>query len=360
MKKSAWLPAVIAPVVVAGAVAAPVIANASSDPIAGTHPSAADVIASIAKSSDAKYSGKLVQTSDLGLPELPTGSGGSSLEGDASDALDLLTSSHTARVYVDGTDKQRVQLTQQLAEQDLIRNGSEVWTWDSKERTATHVTLPKDGTAPEDGATTPSDVAKQAIAAITPSTTVSKPEDVRVAGHDAWQITLTPKSSDTLVGTVRLAVDQQTGLPLRATIEAKGQDDPAVQVGFTSLQYGAPAARLFDFTPPSNAKVETKDLSDAAAHAKGDAEHRRTDGAHASGTEPTFTGKGWSTIAELPKGSVDRSSLGDDATGLLNQLTKSVDGGRAVQTSLVSVYLTDDGRVLAGSVPVSALVAAAK
>ena len=104
MKKSAWLPAVVAPVVVAGAVAAPVIANAAGDPIAGTDPSAADVIASIADSSDAQYSGKLEQTSALGLPELPTGAGGSSLEGDASDVLGLLTSSHTARVYVDGPD----------------------------------------------------------------------------------------------------------------------------------------------------------------------------------------------------------------------------------------------------------------
>lgn len=356
MKKSAWLPAVIAPVVVAGAVAAPMIANAASDPIAGKSPTAAAVIASIAQSSDAQYSGKLVQTSDLGLPELPTGAGGSSLEGNASDALGLLTSSHTARVYVDGTDKQRVQLTQQLAEQDLVRNGSDVWTWDSKERTATHVILPKDATTPKSGTATPSDIAKQAIDSITPSTTVSKPKDVRVAGHDAWQITLTPKSSGTLVGSVRLAIDQQTGLPLRATIEAKGQSDPAVQVGFTSLQYGAPAARLFDFTPPSNAEVETKDLSDAPAHEKGDAQHRTAP----AGDEPTFTGKGWSTIAELPKGTVDQSTLGEDASGLLDQLTKSVDGGRAVQTSLVSVYLTDDGRVLAGAVPVSALVAAAK
>ncbi|WP_420368445.1 LolA family protein [Curtobacterium sp. L1-20] len=356
MKKSAWLPAVIAPVVVAGAVAAPMIASAANDPIAGTKPTAADVIASIAQSSDAQYSGKLVQTSDLGLPELPTGSGGSSLEGDASDALGLLTSSHTARVYVDGPDKQRVQLTQQLAEQDLVRNGSDVWTWDSKERTATHVTLPDGATTPRDGATTPAQIARQAIDAITPSTTVSKPAEVRVAGHDAWQITLTPKSSGTLVGSVRLAVDQQTGLPLRATIAATGQDDPAVQVGFTSLSYGAPAARLFDFTPPSGAKVQTKDLSDATGHAH----HHRDGGAHRTGAEPTVTGTGWSTIAELPAGSVDRSALGDDASGLLNQVTKAVDGGRAVQTSLVSVYLTDDGRVLAGAVPVSALVAAAK
>ncbi|MFJ3383743.1 MULTISPECIES: outer membrane lipoprotein carrier protein LolA [unclassified Curtobacterium] len=357
MKKSAWLPAVIAPVVVAGAIAAPALANAASTPIAGADPTAADVIASVAKSSDAQYSGKLSQTSDLGLPELPTGSGGSSLEGDASDALSLLTASHTARVYVDGATKQRVQVTEQLAEQDLVRNGSDVWTWDSKAREATHVTLPK-GTAEslQRGTTTPADIAEQAIAAIRPSTTVSKPMTTKVAGQSAWQITLTPKSSGTLVGSVQLAVDKQSGLPLRATIAAKGQSDPAFQVRFTSLSYGAPASRLFDFTPPSGATVTTKDLSDAADHAG------QAKGQHAGGHDgaPTLTGSGWSTIAELPAGTADQSGLGDDASALLDQLTKSVDGGRAIQTSLVSVYLTDDGRVIAGAVPVSSLVAAAK
>ncbi|MGN7191273.1 sigma-E factor regulatory protein RseB domain-containing protein [Curtobacterium sp. MCBA15_004] len=358
MQKSAWLPAVLAPLVVAGAVAAPVIANAAADPVAGKDPSAADVIASVAQSRDAQYSGRLSQTSDLGLPELPSGAGGSSVQGDASDVLGLLTAPHTARVYVDGPDKQRVQLTQQLAEQDVVRNGDDVWTWDSKQRTAVHVTLPAHGDAPAAGTTTPADVARRAIDAITPSTTVSKPTAVRVAGHDAWQVTLTPKSDDTLVGSVRLAVDQQTGLPLRATVLAAGSADPAFQVGFTSLDYGAPAARLFDFTPPSGAEVTTKDLSDAdhrghAAHGDGTAADRGT---------PTVTGSGWDTVVELPAGSVDRPALqGDaDASGLLDQLTKPVDGGRAVQTKLVSVYLTDDGRVFAGAVPVSTLVAAAK
>lgn len=357
MKKSAWLPAVIAPVVVAGAIAAPVIANAASDPIAGTDPSAAAVLASVAQSRDAQYSGGLAQTSDLGLPELPSAGGGSSLEGDASDALGLLTASHTARVYVDGPDKQRFQLTQQLAEQDVVRNGSDVWTWDSKERTAVHVTLPDRAAAPDAGTTTPAQLAERAIDAITPSTRVSHPTAVSVAGHDAWQITLSPKSSDTLVGAVRLAVDQQTGLPLRVTVTAAGQSDPAFQVGFTSLEYGAPAARLFDFTPPSGADVTTKDLSDAPQHTGSD--HR---GRHA-GTAPTVTGSGWDTVVELPAGSAGTAARGSgdtDASALLDQVTKRVDDGRAVQTSLVSVYLTDDGRVLAGAVPVSALVAAAK
>jgi outer membrane lipoprotein-sorting protein len=356
MKKSVWLPALIAPVVVAGAVAAPALANAAAPPVAGEHPTAAAVIASIAGSSDAQYSGKLAQTSDLGLPELPTGSGGSSLEGDASDALGLLTASHTARVYVDGATKQRVQVTEQLAERDLVRDGSTVWTWDSEERAATKVTLPSRSAAtPGSGTTTPSDVAERAVDAITPTTKVSKPVATSVAGHDAWLLTLTPKSSDTLVGTVQLAVDQQTGLPLRASVTAAGQDDPAFQVGFTSLAYGAPAARLFDFTPPSGADVTTKDLSDVdpGAHGNGSGHGVADHGA-------TVTGSGWDTVVALPAGTADQTGLGTDASGLLDQLTTAVDGGRAVQTSLVSVYLTDDGRVLAGAVPVATLVAAAK
>ena len=353
MKKSVWLPALIAPVVVAGAVAAPVIAQAASTPIAGDHPTAAAVIASIAKSSDERYSGKLSQTSDLGLPELPTGAGGSSLEGNASDALSLLTASHTARVYVDGASKQRVQVTEQLAEQDLIRNGSTVWTWDSKQRAATKTTLPSRSTH-SPGTATPTDVAEQAIDAITPTTTVSKPVATSVAGHDAWLLTLTPKSSDTLVGRVELAVDQQTGLPLRASVTAAGKDDPAFQVGFTSLDYGAPAARLFDFTPPTGADVSTKDLSDATP---GSGARHHGDG---SAERPTVSGSGWDKVVALPAGSADQAGLDSDASGLLDQLTTAVDGGRAVQTSLVSVYLTDDGRVLAGAVPVSALAAAAK
>ncbi|WIB35472.1 hypothetical protein [Curtobacterium sp. MCJR17_043] len=276
--------------------------------------------------------------------------------GDASDALGLLTAPHTARVYVDGATKQRVQVTEQLAERDVIRNGSTVWTWDSEERAATKVTLPsRSAETPGYGTTTPGDVAERAIDAITPTTEVSKPVATSVAGHDAWLLTLTPKSSDTLVGTVQLAVDQQTGLPLRASVTAAGKDDPAFQVGFTSLSYGAPAARLFAFTPPSGADVTTKDLSDAdpGTHGNGSGHGVADHGA-------TVTGSGWDTVVALPAGTADSTGLGSEASGLLDQLTTAVDGGRALQTSLVSVYLADDGRVLAGAVPVATLVAAAK
>jgi hypothetical protein len=132
-----WLPAIVAPVLIAaGVFAIPAIADAASAPPAR---SAAEVLALVAKSANAHYSGTVVQTSDLGLPELPTVGPGS----DSSDSaiLDLLSASHTARVFVDGKDRQRLQVLDRLAERDVIHNGRDLWTYDSKRNAATHLTV---------------------------------------------------------------------------------------------------------------------------------------------------------------------------------------------------------------------------
>jgi hypothetical protein len=68
------------------------------------------------------------------------------------------------------------------------------------------------------------------------------------------------------------------------------------------------------------------------------------------------TDSGWATIVSLPAGSAPASISSDP---LFAQLTQPVDGGRALRSAVVSVLVTADGRVLAGSVPVSALQAAA-
>jgi outer membrane lipoprotein-sorting protein len=368
MKKSSWLPAVIAPVVVASAIAAPVAASAAtpSTSPSGSRPTAAKVLASVAGSHALAYSGRISQTSDLGLPSLPTTSGSSGASGSAGNVLDLLTAPHEARVYVDGRSKARVQVLDQLAERDVIRNGRQVWTWDSTANKAVHVTLPSSTAAAhrtDTGSATPADIAARAIAAITPTTSVSMPTSTTVAGHAAWQLTLSPKSSGTLVDDVVIAVDKSTGLPLSAAIDARGQSTPAVTVRFTTLSYSAPKASLFDFTPPSGAKVTTKDLS----HARHGSSALKHPGAVAPGTvqsttapKPTVQGTGWTSVATLPAGTFPASKLGTDGSQLFGELTKPVAGGRALQTSLVSVLITDDGRVLVGAVPVSALEAAAE
>ena len=61
----------------------------------------------------------------------------------------------------------------------------------------------------------------------------------------------------------------------------------------------------------------------------------------------------------LPAGE-DAEALAElTASPLYTQVTDAVDGGRTLSTTLVSVLITDDGRVFAGSVPVERLLAAA-
>jgi hypothetical protein len=54
------------------------------------------------------------------------------------------------------------------------------------------------------------------------------------------------------------------------------------------------------------------------------------------------------------------TQLDPDELGMLQRVTTPVDGGRVLQTSLVSVLITDDGRILAGAVTPSRLVEAAE
>jgi outer membrane lipoprotein-sorting protein len=375
-----WLPAVIAPVLIAaGAIAIPAVANAASTPPSKT---AQQVLSLIAGSKDAAYSGTVEQTSDLGLPQLPTvGPGSSSAGSDAtSQLLDLLTANHTARVFVDGQKKERLQVLDSLAERDVVRNGSDIWTYDSKAKTATHVTLaphtpgshfsspdnvtpgnvkPGNGTtpAPDAESLTPAALADKFLAAIQPSTKVSVRSTASVAGRPVYQLELTPKTGSTLISNVTLSVDAKTGLPLKVVVDARGQKSDAFTVGFRSIDFSAPAASLFDFTPPKGATVTTPKTDKP-----GPATHGADTGGNDAASKPTVTGTGWASIVELPAAAAGANPAGGAASEskLLDELTTPVAGGRALQTSLLSVLLTSDGRILVGAVPIASLEAAAQ
>ena len=79
-------------------------------------------------------------------------------------------------------------------------------------------------------------------------------------------------------------------------------------------------------------------------------------GAEPQMDSPVVTGTGWDAIVEVPAASVSTEL---SANPLFEQLTTQVDGGRLFSTALVNVLLTDDGRMLAGSVPADRLLAAA-
>ena len=257
-----WMPAVAVPaVIVAGVLAVPLQAGAAVD-LPDKTPQ--DVLELAAGSTVDTFSGTLEQTSELGLPDIP--STGDAAAGDLADALDLLTGDHTVRVYQNGSAQSRVQVQDTMSERNLIRNGSDVWLYDSADNTAVHTTLPADA-ASSDGAETgtsytPSELAQTFLAEVTPTTGVSLAENSRVAGRDAYELVLTPNTDDTLVGSVSISVDSETGLPLRVQVDAQDATEPAISVAFTTLSLDAPPADLFAFTPPAGASRHRGDPAD--------------------------------------------------------------------------------------------------
>jgi outer membrane lipoprotein-sorting protein len=342
-----WLPAVVAPVVVAGVVAVPLVAAATPPDLPAK--SAQQVLELVAKSKDVQgFSGVVEQRSNLGLPAVPSIGAGS--DTDTASTLDLLSGTHTARVEVAGASRARIAVLDDSAERDVVRDGRSVWLWDSKKNTAAHVVASGDARPGiEQGALpTPAEAAQELLAKVDGTTRVSVDSAQQIADRDAYTLVLTPRTTQTTIGSVRIAVDAKTGLPLDVQVLARGASSPAFETGFTSISYAVPAASRFDFTPPSDAKVTTKTVT------PGDRPQHRATG---SGPRPEVSGSGWASVVTVPAERVP-SDLAENAT--VRRLTTAADGGRVLHTALVNVLLTDDGRVLAGAVPVSSLESTAR
>ncbi|PFG40981.1 outer membrane lipoprotein-sorting protein [Georgenia soli] len=344
-----WLPAAAVPAVVA---AAALTSQAGAADLPDKSPE--DVLAMLADHSVEAFSGSSTQTSDLGLPALPSGAGGQGGD-DLAQAVDLLTGDHTGRAYVGGENTARVQVMDSFSERDLVVNGRDAWVYDSRDNSALHLTLPKDAARADAPAPaqTPEELAQKFVDAVGPTTKLSVAQDVTVAGRDAYELVLTPRTDQTLVGSVAIAVDGDTGFPLRVTVDARGRTDPAFEVAYTSFTLGRPDPARFEFAPPAGASVEQKTVPDQPA---GGAPWMPGSGSAGgstapAGPAPTVVGKGWDAVVVLPPG----AAADVTADPLLAQMTQAVDGGRLLSTALVNALITDDGRVLVGAVPVERL-----
>ncbi|MET0780492.1 MAG: DUF2092 domain-containing protein [Microbacterium sp.] len=329
-------------------------------------------------------SGTIEQTSELGLPDLGalTGSAGdpsSGPDGGATPAdldalISLVTGSHTAKVYLDG-ENARLQVLDRLGERNVYVDADEIWYVDSETQTATRLLLPTDAeldqlkgdaqgpSDAQEALPTPDQVLEEALASLDDSTEVTVGTDARVAGRDVYELILTPRTADTLVGEVRFAIDGENGVALAASVTARGAGEPAFETAFTQVDFAAPDPGVFTFAPGDDIEVTEKVLP--LPTAEEDAQGRDDGETATDAAPPVVYGEGWSSVVELPNTSEAGSAnvleeLDAEQLAMLESVTTAVDGGRVLQTSLVSVLITDDGRVLAGAVPSDRLVEAAQ
>ncbi|MGW7464816.1 LolA family protein [Streptomyces xantholiticus] len=378
----------LVPVAVAGLAAAtiglvPALA-ASGDPDLPKI-SAQELIEKMAASETEQFSGTVKISTDLGLPSfggLADAVGGEDGEGSsaAPDArlTELATGTHTLRVAADGPDRQKVSILQDSSEYSLIHNGDEVWGYDSASNEAYHATDAgqrdgKDGTAPKDLPkdlpTTPKDLADEVLKAADDTTSITVGGTSQVAGRDAYKLVVKPKQTGSTVGSITVAVDAESGVPLKFTLTPSSGGKAVVDAGFTKVDFSKPAASTFDFTPPKGAKVTE---ADEKAHDKA---QEKAPEEFQGGLEDlgglNVIGEGWTSIAKIegPGGEAPadlKGGKGDvpaEAQQFLDALGDKVEGkfgtGTVFTTRLVNALMTEDGTVYVGAVTKDALVKAA-
>ncbi|WP_007026647.1 LolA family protein [Saccharomonospora iraqiensis] len=269
--------------------------------------------------------------------------------------------SESARVFHDGEGHSRVALERERGELTAVLGEDALWTYDSGAESATRVDVPRGEHHRSPGAgreaADPTALARQFVAGARENSTVSVDGTATVADRPAYELVLTPRPDErTLLREVRVAVDEQTRMPLRLSVFTHGTTEPALEVGFDELDLGAQPAHLFEFEPPEGVDVESVDPGEKGARPD-------TEG-HGSGNRPVETvGDGWDTVllTRIPEDALRQGSDAGGPTGmgsprdLLRQVGERVTGpygsGHLITTGAVTALVTDDGRVAVGAVP---------
>lgn len=329
---------------------------------AGTQPSLPDVsaeelVSSALSAHPPALAGSIEVDNALGLPAVP------------GLPRQLLNSTSQVRVWFDGEGRSRVSLPVDLGEQTAVYDGTTLWRWDSAARTVTKISHPAGADlrhGPDGEAIDPATAARDLLAAVRPTSTVTVDGTAMVADRPAYELVLAPAPTErTLLREVRVAIDSQTRIPLRLEVLANGTNDPVFAAGFEQLTVAPQDASLFRFSPPEGATVTEPDVTAVKPGTLGDA-------------APETVGDGWDTVivTKLPDGVLSGTGLphpdapkgtepgspGMDPKALLGMFGTPVSGtwgsGHLISTTVVSVIITDDGRVAAGAVPQQVLAEA--
>jgi outer membrane lipoprotein-sorting protein len=291
--------------------------------------------------------GTIVAKSSVGIRGLPD----SLSTGDG--LLGLLSGSHTARVWYAGPQLQRFAMIDTLSETDVFRNGRDLWTYDSAQHAATHMMLPPPGSGDgddRDPATaptlTPEQAAEQALRAIDPTTIVTTDSARRVAGRAAYELVLAPRDASSRVGSVRIAIDGQTKIPIGVQVYTKTGRSPAIDVSYTRIKYSVPDRDNFTFHPAKQVRVkETSALPGSLP------EHGAL----------TTIGRGWTTVVRIRSADLKGSSAENSYLNSLPRISWPGGSGRLFETNsgIVTALISDDGSIYAGAVDKSVLIRAA-
>jgi outer membrane lipoprotein-sorting protein len=242
---------------------------------------------------------------------------GASLTGGGDGSAGQLASSPlvaggSGRMWISKDGRVRLELQSEKGDTQVLYDGHTVSIYDASSNTLYRYTAPAhEGSADgSDSGTTPADHEPPTVAKIEEAiahldhVNVSGATPTDVAGQAAYTVRVSPKESGSLIGGGELSWDAATGVPLRAAIYSSTSSSPTIELAATSISYGPVAASVFEFTPPSNAKVEEIVLPKQDGSKSGDSAH--------SGDHPhvTTSGQGITSVAVVEA----KTKEGSDAT----------------------------------------------
>ncbi|MDP4886574.1 MAG: hypothetical protein NWQ88_00910 [Aquiluna sp.] len=402
-----WMPALIVPAVIAaGAVAVPLQANAVDLPDLTPQQ-----VMLLMDGEITGFSGTIVKTSELGLPPLEMSSMmdeemiaemeekmpegfeefiPSIIEQNAiTQAIELIAGTHKIRVYASEVGM-RVQVLDPMSQRDFIVNQNEFWAYDARNATALTGTFDME-VSDEDKAefeaeaqaqldqylaeiqldiSNPEAVADYLMAQVGETTEVSVGKDHRIAGRTAYQLIAQPNAENSLVESVVISVDSETGMALDVKVYSIEQEEPAFHVGFESISFETPDASMFSFTPPAGTTVETMELpaeleaeleqlkseyeSKEFTNEDNAAMRAEFESRYAEAPKPAMIGEDWESVIYLPAmpQEVPMEMMENE---LFADLMTPVDGGKVFSTPLMNVLVLDSGEVYAGAVTIEYL-----
>ena len=402
-----WAPAaLVATAITAGAIALPMQANAVDLPDL----TPAQVML-LMEGEIRGFSGTIVKTSELGLPplqmssmmnedmikemeeKLPEGFEDfvpSLIEQNAiTQAVELIAGTHKIRVYA-SEEGARVQVLDTMSQRDVVINKDEFWFYDSRKATALTGSINYElDQAKLDKAKTeaqakiqdyaaqiqldisnPEAVANYLMEQIGESTSVSVGKDHRVAGRTAYQLIAQPNAKNSLIESVLVSVDSETGMALDVKVYSKEQEAPAFEVGFESISFEVPNASMFNFTPPAGTIVETlevpaeleaeleklkaeADFTELSEDQKADLK-AELEAKFGEAPKIELIGQGWESVMYLSSipSQVPMELLENE---LFADLMTTVDGGKVFSTPVMNILITDSGKVYAGAVTIAFL-----
>ncbi|WP_420865568.1 LolA family protein, partial [Streptomyces prasinopilosus] len=152
-------------------------------------------------------------------------------------------------------------------------------------------------------------------------------------GRDAYKLVVKPRQSGSTVGAISIAVDHETGTPLKFTLTPASGGAAVVDVGFTKVDFSRPAASTFDFTPPKGAEVteegELHGGEKGGTHGKPERAPKSEEDLTKGLDGLKVLGEGWNSVATFDTGAgggLPAGSEGGDLSGFLGSLGDRVKG----------------------------------